>query len=73
MLEGGFCDYGKEMGKEGYEVKELGGEGSMRGEKLKERKIVVIGEGNRGLKCCEEEGMVDFGKQGGSIILISDE
>lgn len=72
VLDGGFSDYANQIAKQGYQVKELRGQASITPEKLKDTKILVIPEANTPFKSSEQQAMVDFAKQGGSIIFISD-
>ncbi|MDQ7143888.1 DNA-binding protein [Mammaliicoccus lentus] len=72
VLDGGFSDYANQIAKQGYQVKELRGQASITPEKLKDTKILVIPEANTPFKSSEQQAMVDFAKQGASIIFISD-
>ena len=70
-IDGAFSDYADSMRKQGYQVKELEGESNI-SINLYSRRVLVIPEANNPFKENEQKAIINFVKNGGSVIFISD-
>ncbi|EKU48573.1 hypothetical protein [Staphylococcus massiliensis] len=72
VIDGAFSDYGQSIADQGYQVKELRKDNTISEESLKDASILVIPEANIPIKDCEQEAILNFTKNGGSVVFISD-
>ena len=67
-----LSDYADSMRKQGYQVKELEGESNISDQSLQQAHVLVIPEANNPFKENEQKAIINFVKNGGSVIFISD-
>lgn len=72
VIDGAFSDYADSMRKQGYQVKELEGESNISDQSLQQARVLVIPEANNPFKENEQKAIINFVKNGGSVIFISD-
>ena len=72
VIDGAFSDYADSMRKQGYQVKELEGESNISDQSLQQAHVLVIPEANNPFKENEQKAIINFVKNGGSVIFISD-
>lgn len=72
VIDGAFSDYADSMRKQGYQVKELEGESNISDQSLHQAHVLVIPEANNPFKENEQKAIINFVKNGGSVIFISD-
>ncbi|RLQ91100.1 endonuclease [Falsibacillus albus] len=72
VINGGFSDFGNALAGKGYYVKELRKSNPITLDDLKEYDAFVIGEANIPYKASEQQAMLDYVEQGGSIFFIAD-
>ncbi len=72
VIDGAFSDYADSMRKQGYQVKELEGKSNISDRSLQQAHVLVIPEANNPFKENEQKAIINFVKNGGSVIFISD-
>lgn len=72
VIDGAFSDYADSMRKQGYQVKELEGKSNISDQSLQQAHVLVIPEANNPFKENEQKAIINFVKNGGSVIFISD-
>ena len=72
VIDGAFSDYADSMRKQGYQVKELEGESNISDQSLQQAHVLVIPEANNPFKENEQKAIMNFVKNGGSVIFIPD-
>ncbi|RDI36661.1 DUF5689 domain-containing protein [Falsibacillus pallidus] len=72
VINGGFSDFGNALAGTGYYVKELRKSTPITLNDLQQYDAFVIGEANIPYKTSEQQAMLDYVKQGGSIFFIGD-
>lgn len=72
VIDGGFSDYADSMKSQGYQVKELDGQANINDDSLSGAKTLVIPEANIPFKATEQQALVNYVKNGGNVIFISD-
>lgn len=72
VIDGAFSDFGQGMAAEGYYVKELRKGAAITFEDLKPYDVFVIPEANIPFKKSEQEALLKYVKQGGSVFFIAD-
>lgn len=72
VIDGAFSDYATSIANQGYQVKELRDKTGITSESLKGVSMLVIPEANIPFKSTEQQAILDYVKQGGSVIFISD-
>lgn len=72
VSDGAFSDYADSMQKQGYDVKAIDGHSNITETSLKNSKIFVIPEANIPFKESEQTAIVNYVKQGGNVVFISD-
>ncbi|GIN85977.1 hypothetical protein J6TS2_23630 [Heyndrickxia sporothermodurans] len=72
VIDGGFSDFGNAVAKKGYYVKELRKTTPITYDDLKAYDVFVIGEANIPYKTSEQDAMLQYVQNGGSIFFISD-
>ncbi|WP_244535143.1 Ig domain protein group 2 domain protein [Gracilibacillus kekensis] len=72
VIDGAFSDFAEAIADEGYYVKELRKEGRFTLNDLSSYDVFVIPEANIPFSTQEQQAMVDYVNQGGSIFFIAD-
>ena len=72
VIDGAFSDFGQAIAAEGYYVKELRKQTPVTYEDLSSYDVFVIPEANTPFKKSEQDAMLRYVQQGGSIFFISD-
>lgn len=72
VSDGAFSDYADSIQKQGYDVKAIDGHSNITEASLKSSKIFVIPEANIPFKESEQAAIVNYVKQGGNVVFISD-
>ncbi|UAC49604.1 endonuclease [Bacillus aquiflavi] len=72
VIDGAFSDFANEIAKEGFFVKELRKATPITYEDLKDYEVFVIPEANIPYKKSEQDAMIQYVENGGSIFFISD-
>ncbi|MEN1968387.1 endonuclease [Lentibacillus sp. N15] len=72
VIDGAFSDFGHAIADEGYDVDELRKTSPITYDDLKDYKVFVLGEANIPFKSSEQDAMLQYVKQGGSIFFIGD-
>jgi len=72
VIDGAFSDFGNGLAKAGYYVKELRKSTPITLDDLKAYDVFVIGEANIPYKTSEQDAMLRYVQQGGSIFFVSD-
>lgn len=72
VIDGAFSDYANAIANKGYKVKELRDESGITSEQLNGVSMLVIPEANIPFKSAEQQAILDYVKNGGSVIFISD-
>ncbi|HAL10609.1 MAG TPA: DNA-binding protein [Staphylococcus sp.] len=72
VIDGAFSDYANSIANQGYQVKELRDQSGITADSLIETSILVIPEANIPFKSTEQQAILDYVKNGGSVIFISD-
>src|SRR5690625_6977881 len=72
VIDGAFSDFAEAISDLGYEVVELRKNSPMTLEDLEPYDVFVIPEANIPFKTTEQEAMIDYVENGGSIFFISD-
>ncbi|WP_407923779.1 Ig domain protein group 2 domain protein [Cohnella fermenti] len=72
VIDGGFSDFGNALAAEGYYVKELRKQTAITLSDLEDYDVFVIPEANTPYKTSEQEAMLDYVENGGSIFFIAD-
>lgn len=72
VIDGGFSDFANAIAGKGYSVKELRKSSPITYEDLKNYNVFVIGEANIPYKKSEQDAMLQYVQNGGSIFFIAD-
>ncbi|WP_409362409.1 Ig domain protein group 2 domain protein [Brevibacillus reuszeri] len=72
VIDGGFSDFGDALADEGYYVTELRKTTPITLSDLEDYTVFVIGEANIPYKTSEQQAMLDYVENGGSIFFIGD-
>jgi len=72
VIDGGFSDFGNALAAEGYYVKELRKSTPITLSDLQDYDVFVIPEANIPYKTSEQEAMLDYVENGGSLFFIAD-
>lgn len=72
VINGGFSDFGNSLADDGYYVKELRQSTPLTYDDLKDYDVFVIGEANIPYKTSEQDAMLEYVNNGGSIFFIAD-
>ncbi|WP_323703863.1 DNA-binding protein [Mammaliicoccus sp. Dog046] len=72
VIDGAFSDYANSIAQQGYQVSELRDSAGITAEQLDGTSILVIPEANIPFKSTEQQAILDYVKNGGSVIFISD-
>lgn len=72
VIDGGFSDFGNGISKNGYFVKELRQSTPITYENLKDYNVFIVPEANIPYKKSEQDAMLQYVKNGGSIFFIAD-
>ncbi|MGF9858940.1 endonuclease [Priestia endophytica] len=72
VIDGAFSDFANGIANNGYYVKELRKEAPITLDDLSQYDVFVIPEANIPFKTSEQEAMIQYVKEGGSIFFISD-
>ncbi|RAS72329.1 endonuclease [Priestia endophytica] len=72
VIDGAFSDFANGIANNGYYVKELRKEAPITLDDLSQYDVFVIPEANTPFKTSEQEAMIQYVKEGGSIFFISD-
>lgn len=72
VIDGGFSDFGNGIAKNGYHVKELRKSTPITYEDLKDYNVFIVPEANIPYKKSEQDAMLQYVKNGGSIFFIAD-
>ena len=72
VLDGGFSDYANALANKGYYAKELRKTTPITYDDLKGSDVLIIGEANIPYKTSEQDAMIQYVQNGGSIFFIAD-
>lgn len=72
VIDGAFSDYANSIAEQGYQVKELRDKTGITTERLNGVSILVIPEANIPFKSTEQQAILNYVKNGGSVIFVSD-
>ncbi|WP_243652983.1 Ig-like domain-containing protein [Tumebacillus sp. BK434] len=72
VIDGGFSDFGNALAENGYYVKELRKTSPITLSDLQDYDVFIIGEANNPYKKSEQDAMLQFVQNGGSIFFIGD-
>ena len=72
VIDGGFSDFGNGIAQNGYHVKELRKSTPITYEDLKDYNVFIVPEANIPYKKSEQDAMLQYVKNGGSIFFIAD-
>ncbi|WP_459502437.1 DNA-binding protein [Bacillus sp. C1] len=72
VIDGGFSDFGNGIAQNGYFVKELRKSTPITYEDLKDYQVFIVPEANIPYKKSEQDAMLQYVKNGGSIFFIAD-
>ncbi|MDR2992709.1 MAG: DUF2194 domain-containing protein, partial [Bacillus cereus] len=72
VIDGGFSDFGNGIAQNGYHVKELRKSTPITYEDLKNYNVFIVPEANIPYKKSEQDAMLQYVKNGGSIFFIAD-
>ncbi len=72
VIDGGFSDFANALADDGYYVKELRQTTAITYDDLRNYDVFVIGEANVPYKASEQQAMLKYVKNGGSIFFIAD-
>ncbi|GGE44942.1 hypothetical protein GCM10011391_24730 [Pullulanibacillus camelliae] len=72
VIDGAFSDFGNGLAKKGYEVKELRKTSPITYDDLKNYDVFVLGEANIPFKASEQEAILHYVQNGGSVFFIAD-
>lgn len=72
VIDGAFSDFGNALASEGYYVKELRKQSAITLADLSDFEVFVIPEANIPYKTSEQQAMLDYVEDGGSIFFIAD-
>lgn len=72
VIDGGFSDFGNGIAQNGYHVKELRKSTSITYDDLKNYNVFIVPEANIPYKKSEQDAMLQYVKNGGSIFFIAD-
>ncbi|AWC27570.1 DNA-binding protein [Bacillus cytotoxicus] len=72
VIDGGFSDFGNGIANNGYFVKELRQSNPITYETLKDYNVFIVPEANIPYKKSEQDAMLQYVKNGGSIFFIAD-
>ncbi|GGH78255.1 DNA/RNA endonuclease YhcR with UshA esterase domain [Pullulanibacillus pueri] len=72
VIDGGFSDFANAIADEGYDVQELRKTSPITYDDLKAYKVFVLGEANIPFKASEQQALLDYVTNGGSIFFIGD-
>lgn len=72
VIDGAFSDFGNAIAQEGYYVKELRKTTPITYDDLKDYNVFVLGESNIPFKKSEQDAMLQYVQNGGSIFFIGD-
>ncbi|EJR02069.1 hypothetical protein [Bacillus cereus] len=72
VIDGGFSDFGNGIAQNGYHVKELRKSAPITYEDLKNYNVFIVPEANIPYKKSEQDAMLQYVKNGGSIFFIAD-
>lgn len=72
VIDGGFSDFANAIADNGYRVKELRKESAITYEDLKDYDVFVMPEANIPYKTSEQDAIITYIQNGGSVFFISD-
>ena len=72
VIDGGFSDFGNGIAQNGYHVKELRKSTPITYDDLKNYNVFIVPEANIPYKKSEQDAMLQYVKNGGSIFFIAD-
>ncbi|MFD2169635.1 OmpL47-type beta-barrel domain-containing protein [Tumebacillus lipolyticus] len=72
VIDGAFSDFGNALANDGYYVKELRKTSPLTLSDLQDYDVFIIGEANNPYKKSEQDAMLQYVQQGGSIFFIGD-
>ncbi|KGX91808.1 lamin tail domain-containing protein [Pontibacillus marinus] len=72
VIDGGFSDFANAIADNGYAVKELRKQGAITYDDLKDYDVFVMPEANIPYKSTEQDAIIQYIQNGGSVFFISD-
>ncbi|MFO3688947.1 DNA-binding protein [Staphylococcus felis] len=72
VIDGAFSDYADAMTNSGYAVKHIDGVQGINEETLSNTQTLIIPEANIPMKTAEQNAMINFVQNGGSVLFIAD-